>query len=288
MFHIAPYCTPEQHRRLIGNDILVVIFHDDPDYEPFDPTVLADLGTVPQIFCVVQSFNNLYRLGFLHRKNIKDFGPPSPPIDYCFDKYNVFDYLFTKLHNGLKMSKLCPPMNRLYSTPRAETLKTLGEKFPKSDSKKPGGRSGRTQTLIVGTTNPKTEEKVMIVKVVKAKDLTVCDKNGLSDPYVILNFGDLKFKTSVVRKNLSPEWNAVFKIDINLQTDQLTDFEFTVMDWDRMKQHDYMGEFRISLKDIIDHSKLGKLLELELYGRTNEKVNGAIYVEFELEGNNLH
>jgi hypothetical protein len=49
----------EQHRRLIGNDVAFVIFHDSP--QPYDPNPLDTLGTVPHIFAVVQPFEENYR-----------------------------------------------------------------------------------------------------------------------------------------------------------------------------------------------------------------------------------
>eukprot|EP01126_Amoeba_proteus_P056814 TRINITY_DN7194_c0_g1_i4.p1 TRINITY_DN7194_c0_g1~~TRINITY_DN7194_c0_g1_i4.p1 ORF type:complete len:258 (-),score=52.97 TRINITY_DN7194_c0_g1_i4:1020-1793(-) len=56
MFHVSPLMNSEQHRRLIGNDIVFIIFHDS--CVPLDPTPLDSLGTVPQVFCVVQPLSS--------------------------------------------------------------------------------------------------------------------------------------------------------------------------------------------------------------------------------------
>lgn len=48
----------EQHRRLIGNDVVFIIFHDNEC--SFDPSPLNALGTVPQVFGVVQKYQELY------------------------------------------------------------------------------------------------------------------------------------------------------------------------------------------------------------------------------------
>ena len=50
MFHVSVMTNAEQHRRLIGNDIAVIVFHED---SKLDPTHLNELGTVPQVFAVV-------------------------------------------------------------------------------------------------------------------------------------------------------------------------------------------------------------------------------------------
>jgi len=131
MFHVAPLMDPEGHRRLIGNDICVAIYYDHSQLKPFVPTPIDALGSVPQVFAVVQPHESLYRFGFFSRQSIKPFTPEAPPFDYEFDISNLKDFLLTKLHNGLVMAFNCPPMNRLFSTPRAATIKDLGVNFPK-------------------------------------------------------------------------------------------------------------------------------------------------------------
>lgn len=53
------YMNSEQHRRLIGNDVVFVIFHDSD--QMFDPNPLDTLGTVPHIFAVVQPYEDSFR-----------------------------------------------------------------------------------------------------------------------------------------------------------------------------------------------------------------------------------
>jgi hypothetical protein len=44
------------------------------------------------------------------------------------------------------------------------------------------------------------------ITVVRAKDLPIADSTS-SDPYVLVSTGSQKFKTSIKKKNLNPEWN---------------------------------------------------------------------------------
>lgn len=75
IYHVAPIMNAEMHRRLIGNDIGIVFFLEVGAL--FDPKVrywftglvgcilflqvLEGLGSVPQIFAIVQPFKNKYK-----------------------------------------------------------------------------------------------------------------------------------------------------------------------------------------------------------------------------------
>jgi len=45
------------------------------------------------------------------------------------------------------------------------------------------------------------------IRIIAARDLVAADRNGKSDPYVKCKVGKHKGKTSVIKKNLNPEWN---------------------------------------------------------------------------------
>jgi len=131
MFHICFWMNAEQHRRLIGNDVVFVIFHEEG--KSFDPGPLDALGTVPQVFLVVQPVDKdgeFYRLGIFTRPNIKQY-QPYLPSKYYFHHTDLKDFLFTKVYNGYCQALSCPPMNRLFEVPRGSTISELLEKYPK-------------------------------------------------------------------------------------------------------------------------------------------------------------
>jgi len=128
MFHVCLWMNAEQHRRLIGNDVVFIIYHDAQ--KPFDPVPLDSLGTVPQVFAVVQKFEDSYRLGFFSRPTIKPF-MPRVPGRHSFVKEALKDFLFTKVYNGYCQALTCPPMNRLLEVPRANTITELVTKYPR-------------------------------------------------------------------------------------------------------------------------------------------------------------
>lgn len=95
----------EQHRRLIGNDIAVIYFHEGP---PFVLEEHDNLGTVPQVFVVVSPYQDRFRFHFLliflkfqnrvgsySRINIRSFGPPIPE-ENIFEGNLLKDFILTK------------------------------------------------------------------------------------------------------------------------------------------------------------------------------------------------
>jgi len=130
IFHVAPMLGAEEHRRLIGNDVAVVFFHEDGD---FDASQLDKLGTVPQNFVVVSPFKENYRIAAFANVNIKPYGPPIPMETITPE--DTKELLLTKLYNGLMMTTYCPPLNRLFYLPRHDTLEAIVAQFPEETKK---------------------------------------------------------------------------------------------------------------------------------------------------------
>jgi len=134
IFHVSTLMDSEQHRRLIGNDVAVIFFKDSNVYQTAFDISKIDLGTVPQVHCVVEPCKvdgtTFYRTGFFSRTNVKPFGP-KVPVDHLFDADSLRDFIFTKIANGYATAFLCPPLNRLYFKPRFATIETLVKQFPK-------------------------------------------------------------------------------------------------------------------------------------------------------------
>jgi Ca2+-dependent lipid-binding protein len=79
--------------------------------------------------------------------------------------------------------------------------------------KKNQSKSSFENSIVKNTTRMKT----VILEIKKAKNLTVSDINGFSDPYVeIFAYEDntvvQQFKTRVVHKNLNPKFEETFRI----------------------------------------------------------------------------
>ena len=84
-----------------------------------------------------------------------------------------------------------------------------------------------------------------------AKDTSLFGKKS-SDPFVVISCGGQKLgKTAVVKKSLSPTWNAPFKLNVDAK-DALRlrgkKLVFAVFDHDVMSSNDPMGEVEIPLE----------------------------------------
>mmetsp|Transcript_30034 Transcript_30034/g.75582 ORF Transcript_30034/g.75582 Transcript_30034/m.75582 type:complete len:378 (-) Transcript_30034:26-1159(-) len=79
-------------------------------------------------------------------------------------------------------------------------------------------------------------ENTLSVTVVSARDLLAKDKNGLSDPYVLLQLGKQQKKTRVVKKTLNP----IFDQTLTLFAVRDSFLSASVWDWDRVGK-DFIG-----------------------------------------------
>jgi len=139
-YHVAPFMNAEGHRRLIGNDRSIIFFKEPG--ESFDPTGVDALGTMPQIFSVVQPVGHEYRIGFFRRVSIRPFGP-FVVKSHMWEATSIADFLLTKVYNGIIMTMFCAPLNRLFETPRQATIDEIVARYPvKKKSKLKGIESG--------------------------------------------------------------------------------------------------------------------------------------------------
>jgi hypothetical protein len=311
MFHVAPYMNAEQHRRLVGNDIAVIIYYDEDDTSKGVQLFSSgDLGIVPHVFSVVQPHatdHTRYRVGFFRRPTVPKFGPATPPKD-CYLKLtekpsnkNLKDFLLTKIHNGLVSAQSVSPLNRLYTVPRREALKDLGAKYPKMQNSNLfvdfpiggpigniggalGGAAGAIgNTLgntITGVLGGMTEEKLnpntpkLKVKILRGFNLASKDSNGYSDPYVRVIFGGKELKTKVIHKTLTPMWEDELEFEYP-EDDTLEEIHIICMDWDKVGGHDFMGEYHAYIKNIPYSEKV----RFPLLVTTIEEATGEIELE---------
>ncbi|XP_064161178.1 uncharacterized protein esyt1b isoform X7 [Anguilla rostrata] len=94
-------------------------------------------------------------------------------------------------------------------------------------------------------------EGVLRIHLVEAQNLIAKDKflgKGKSDPYVNIRVGGVAFRSHAIQKSLNPTWNELYEVVLTEVPGQ--EVEVDVFDED-MDQDDFMGRFKISLKDII-------------------------------------
>ncbi|GJN07376.1 hypothetical protein PR202_ga25201 [Eleusine coracana subsp. coracana] len=92
------------------------------------------------------------------------------------------------------------------------------------------------------------------VRVLRGSNLAICDPlTHTSDPYVVLQYGNQKVKTSVQKKNPNPVWNEVLQLSVTNPTKPV---HLEIFDEDKFTADDSMGVAQINLTDIYDAAKL--------------------------------
>jgi phosphatidylserine decarboxylase len=125
---------------------------------------------------------------------------------------------------------------------------------------------------------------VLRAKIIKGRNLAAKDRNGTSDPYLVLTLGDAKEATSVINKTLNPEWNQ--SVDFPIVGDQSMLLEVCCWDKDRFGK-DYMGEFDVVLEDVFQNESAVQEpkwypLESRRSGKKKQVVSGEVLLEFSL------
>ncbi|KAL8672367.1 MAG: hypothetical protein Q9168_003163 [Polycauliona sp. 1 TL-2023] len=121
--------------------------------------------------------------------------------------------------------------------------------------------------------------------VLRARNLAAADKNGTSDPFLVVTLGGAKESTPIISKTLNPEWNVSFDLPVNgVQTLLL---EAVCWDKDRMGR-DYLGEFDVAVEDIFDNDQTAQepkwyTLKSKRKGEKKKKgtnVSGEVQMQF--------
>ncbi|KAI5244212.1 hypothetical protein E4T42_07145 [Aureobasidium subglaciale] len=120
---------------------------------------------------------------------------------------------------------------------------------------------------------------VLRVQVLEGRNLAPKDKNGTSDPYLVITLGDAREATSVIDKTLNPKWNQTFDLPISGISSLL--LEAVCWDKDRFSK-DYMGEFDVALEDIFTNAHTPKWYKLESRksGRKKSHASGEVLLKF--------
>jgi hypothetical protein len=99
------------------------------------------------------------------------------------------------------------------------------------------------------------QNMVLCLQVIMGKDLEAMDISGTSDPYVKIKLGKHDHKTRIVYKNLDPEWNEDFEMNID---DMSMPLHVSIWDNDLLGADDLIGEIAIRLDELMD-SNSGKV-----------------------------
>ncbi|EEU45387.1 uncharacterized protein NECHADRAFT_69234 [Fusarium vanettenii 77-13-4] len=122
------------------------------------------------------------------------------------------------------------------------------------------------------------------ISIIKAKDLAAKDRNGTSDPYIVVSLGEARIVTHDVPKTLNPEWNVTEEIPLTSSQNLVLDF----ICWDKDRfGKDYMGEFALALEEIFNNESVESEprwypLKSKRPGKKTSVVSGEVQLQFSL------
>lgn len=92
----------------------------------------------------------------------------------------------------------------------------------------------------------------LLVHIIEARNLLAKDSNGFSDPFVVLQLGNQKFRTKVVDMSLNPTWDEKFSFEVRDVRDAL---RLAVYDKDLIGK-DFLGKVKFPLSDLMNTGDL--------------------------------
>ncbi|TKS68177.1 Double C2-like domain-containing protein beta [Collichthys lucidus] len=97
-----------------------------------------------------------------------------------------------------------------------------------------------------------TEKSCLLVGIIRCAHLAAMDSNGYSDPFVkIILQPDMgkksKYKTTVKKKTLNPEFNEEFSYDVSLDQLAKKTLEISVWDYDLGMSNDFIGGVELGI-----------------------------------------
>merc|ERR1719204_1270248 len=136
---------------------------------------------------------------------------------------------------------------------------------------------------------PVTTQKRMIVYCYQARNLEGKDNNGLSDPYLVVQYGGNRMKSKAIKGNVNPQWleEIECKVHVPQMGEFAPDIQFFVYDHDfgPMKD-DLIGHFSLPYLDALEMEKPRwfQLHDIE----TGMEVDGEVYVAVEFLDSEAH
>ncbi|KAL8650827.1 MAG: hypothetical protein Q9210_003596 [Variospora velana] len=123
----------------------------------------------------------------------------------------------------------------------------------KSHSGRNGGESQNENRGLSPLRGAEGRGLLLKTTVLRARNLAAKDKNGTSDPFLVVTLGDSKESTPTISKTLNPEWNVSFDLPVIGVQSLLLDA--VCWDKDRMGK-DYLGEFDVAVEDIFENGQV--------------------------------
>ena len=87
---------------------------------------------------------------------------------------------------------------------------------------------------------------------IRGRDLQKMDTFRKSDPYAVVKYKDVEFKTDVEKNTLEPEWDKSIIIDAIPDYDSI---EIMLFDWERIGKDEAMGNLSLNISELISDTQ---------------------------------
>jgi len=158
---------------------------------------------------------------------------------------------------------------------RRKRNKKQGRRFLRNVHEKPDELSN-----VAELGRPFPVQRQMKVYVYQARDLSPKDDNGLSDPYVSVQYCGVKIRTKTVKKNCNPQWLETLSDSVMVPHPKefAPSIRIMVFDEDFLSKDDLIGSIAIPYLDAL---KMTKKQWFPLNDRHGEPGQGEVYLGFE-------
>jgi len=123
------------------------------------------------------------------------------------------------------------------------------------------------------------KKSILTIEVIKGRNLAHCDKNGFSDPYVIVTVTGQNKKTRTRKKTLDPDWKESFQYEIPygyFETNDLLEVYINCYDFDYGRRDDLIGHARYTIRQNQESQELS--LELKSNEPGGSLSRGKIFI----------
>eukprot|EP01083_Nonionella_stella_P113219 333640_1 len=182
-----------------------------------------------------------------------------------------------------KESSTDPMLDRQASSlrklPKIEKVPDFNQNCPPNRRNKLAQKLKLTQLSIKPSisSSDRCIDGILRIAILSAKQLRGVNRDGTSDPFVMLKLGDKKLKTSVKKKTNEPNWNESFQIRVNTEEIQNGTLYLQVKDHDKWTKNACLGALEFKMSDIMAaHEVINKEFELQ------QTTTGSIHIEIEL------
>lgn len=129
IYHIAPSLSKMEQRRLIGNDILLIIFVNQRSQSKLDLSKLDQLGKVTQCIAVVTELeNSKYYLRFIGSNKIFKSEKFPYTVKQSLEYKYIENIILYKFYNIMRQLRKIDIFSNVYTEPRKEYIESIIKK----------------------------------------------------------------------------------------------------------------------------------------------------------------